>query len=54
MVPGSFPPLMDPSTVLRCPLCDHDCETHDDLRVHLHSRHLKSSIIDSYLGDVAE
>ena len=54
MVPGNLLLPMEQLPVLRCPLCDHDCETHDDLRVHLHSRHLKSSIIDSYLGIVAE
>ena len=41
-------------TVLRCPLCERHCETRDDLRVHLHSRHLKSSIIDSYLDVVGD
>lgn len=44
---------MEP-TVSECPLCGFDGENRDDLRVHLHSSHLKSEIIDVYLDAVAE
>lgn len=42
------------STVFDCPLCGFDCETRNDLRVHLHGDHLKSEIIDVYLDAVVE
>lgn len=41
-------------TVFDCPLCGHDCETQNGLRVHLHGGHLKSEIIDGYLEAVGE
>lgn len=44
---------MEP-TVPGCPLCGFDGESRDDLRVHLHSSHLKSEVIDVYLDAVTE
>lgn len=40
------------STVFDCPLCGRDFEDRNGLRVHLHSSHLKSEIIDGYLEAV--
>lgn len=41
-------------TVSDCPLCGSDCGDRDGLRIHLHSGHLKSEIIDAYLDAVCE
>lgn len=32
-----------------CPLCNHECETRNHLREHLHEEHRKSAIIDLLL-----
>jgi hypothetical protein len=44
--------LLDPmtETAFVCPICDHECETRNHLREHLHDRHHKSEIIDRYLA----
>lgn len=35
-----------------CPFCERDCGHRDNLRAHIHERHLKSAVIDAYLAEL--